>query len=129
MNSRERWLHASYWLGAIVDALAALAMLDQAVFGRKSPLSDYVPEVPYRYAMGLAGSLMLGWTLLLLWADRQPIERKGILVITNVVVVGLFLSGVYASYEGLVPISRMAFLLCLQLGLVILFTVSYFRGK
>jgi len=61
-------------------------MLDQAILARPSPLTHYLPEVPYRYAMGLAGSLMLGWTILLLWADRRPVERRGVLMITNFVI-------------------------------------------
>jgi len=61
-------------------------MLDQAILARPSPLTHYLPEVPYRYAMGLAGSLMLGWTILLLWADRRPAERRGVLMITNFVI-------------------------------------------
>ena len=129
MSSHQRLLRSSYWAGAIVDALAAVTMLDQAVFGRKSPLSDYIPEVPYRYAMGLAGSLMLGWTILLLWADRQPVDRKGVLAITNIVIAGLFGGGIYASCQGLVPWSKMVFLLGLQAALVVLFTISYVRAK
>jgi len=46
--------------------------------------------------MGLAGSLMLGWTLLLVWADRKLVERRGVLMITNVVVLGLMGCGLYA---------------------------------
>lgn len=129
MDSIVRWLRISYWVGAIVDALAAITMLSQAVFGHQSPLSDYTPEIPYRYAMGLAGSLMLGWTLLLLWADRRPSERKGVLLITNIVIIGLFASGVYASSAGFVPFSRMTVILVFQIVLIVLFTASYVNSK
>ncbi len=42
---------------------------------------------------------MIGWTVLLLWADRKPVERKGVLVITVFpVVIGLLIrSGVGAA--------------------------------
>ena len=71
-----KWLRISFRTGAVVDGIAAAAMFDQAIFARVSPLSGYVPETPYRYAMLIAGSLMLGWTVLLLWADRDPMARQ-----------------------------------------------------
>jgi hypothetical protein len=33
---------------------------------------------------------------LLLWADRRPVERRGVLMITNFVILGLMSSGPYA---------------------------------
>jgi len=32
--------------------------------------------------MRTGAPLMAGWTVLLLWADRQPLERRGVLPIT-----------------------------------------------
>lgn len=66
LKSSTKWLRISYWVGVAADGIAAAAMWADMIFGRPSPLTQYVPEVPYRFAMGLAGSLMLGWTLLLL---------------------------------------------------------------
>ena len=40
-------------------------------------LKNFAPGADYRYAMGMGASLMLGWTALLIWADRKPIERRG----------------------------------------------------
>jgi len=41
--------------------------------------------------MGIGGSLMAGWTLLLLWAVRKPIERRAVILLTAFpVVFGLF---------------------------------------
>ena len=33
-------------------------------------IDDFRPGVEYRYAMSIGASLMLGWTALLVWADR-----------------------------------------------------------
>ena len=70
MNKSTIWLRISYWVGAIADGIVAGIMFAQAILARPSPLTHYLPEVPYRYAMGLAGSLMLGWTILLLGRSR-----------------------------------------------------------
>jgi len=35
---------------------------------------EQMGEIEYRNLMGLAASLMPGWTLLLIWADRKPVE-------------------------------------------------------
>jgi hypothetical protein len=123
-----RWLRISYWIGAVADAGAAFVMLSQAILAHQSPLTAYVPEVPYRYAMGLGGSLMLGWSLLLLWADRRPLERRGVLLITNVVIIGLLATDISAVRVGFVSLTSMAPLLVLQVLLIIVFSISYARA-
>lgn len=130
MTSAVRWLRISYWAGAIADALAAAVMLfpevGSLVYGR----TDFVPTADYRYAMGLGGSLMLGWTLLLLWADRKPVERRGVLLLTVFpVIVGLASAGAYAVSSGLVPFENMLPTWALQAGLVVLFSFSYWRSR
>jgi len=127
-NVSVRWLRISYWVGAVADAFAAIVMLSQAILGHQSPLTTYVPEVPYRYAMGLGGSLMLGWSFLLLWADRRPLERRGVLPITNVVIIGLLATDIAAMQAGFVSPTSMAPLLVLQVLLILLFSTSYVRA-
>jgi hypothetical protein len=103
MKSKDavRWLRISNWAGAILDALAALSMLSPPLFAATNGLPDFHPGVEYRYAMGMGASLMLGWTALLLWADRKPLERKGVLLITLApVVLGLVLNEIIAVREG-----------------------------
>lgn len=123
-----RWLRLSYWFGAFVDALAAVAMLfpevGRAVYG----IAGFEPGVDYRYAMGLGASLMLGWTLLLIWADRSPLERRGVLPITVFVIAGLAWAGAYAVSSGLIALPRMIPTWVMQGMLVCLFLYSYVRA-
>lgn len=125
MQSSIRWLRVSYRTGVVVDAVAALVMAAEAVSGVQSPLTHYMPEPPYQYAMGLGASLMLGWTILLLWADRQPVERKGVLPITCLVIIGLAASDLFAMSHGLLVLPSLVAILALQVALVVLFTFSY----
>jgi hypothetical protein len=104
-------------------------MLSQAVLGFESPLTHMIPGIPYRYAMGMAGSLMVGWTILLLWADRKPVERRDVLLITNVVILGLMASGIYAVSSGFAPLSSMAPILIFQGMLIMLFTSGYMLSR
>ena len=129
VRQSARWLRISYWVGAISDGIAAWVMLSQAFLGFESPLTRMIPEIPYRYAMGMAGSLMAGWTILLLWADRKPVERRDVLVITNVVILGLMASGIYAVSSGFAPLSSMAPMLIFQGMLIALFTSSYMNSR
>lgn len=125
MANATRWLRISYWVGAVLDGVVGLTMAAEAALGVPSPLTHYVPEPPYRYAIALAASLMLGWTLLLLWADRQPVQRRGVLLITNVAIVGLACSNILALSSGLLALPVFASVLALQVALVMLFTFSY----
>ena len=129
MEKATKLLRFGYWAGAIADFLAAMAMLEQAVLARPSPLSGYVPEIPYRYAMALAGSMMLGWTALLIWADRRPYERRGVLLITIPVVLGLAASGLFAVALGFMPLNRMIPLLLFQALLALLFVSSFLSSR
>ena len=105
MDDPVRWLRISYWAGAILDALAALSMLSPEVFAATNGLQNFHPGIEYRYAMGMGASLMLGWTALLLWADRKPLERKGVLLITLLpVVLGLALNEFVAVRGGFLSI-------------------------
>lgn len=123
-----RWLRASYWVGAVADAIVGVLMffpeIGRAAYGDP----DFVPTADYRYAMRFGASLMLGWTVLLLWADRKPLERRGILPITVFVILGLAWAGAYAVSAGLVPLSNMAPSLGFQAFLVLLFLYSYLRS-
>ncbi|MCP3963089.1 MAG: hypothetical protein GY719_35060 [bacterium] len=127
--SPTKWLRISYRVGATADGLVAISMFAQAALGSASSLNEYVPEIPYRYAMGLAGSLMLGWTILLLWADRRPVERRGVLPITCVVVLGLMTSGLVAARAGFLPVSSAVGMALFMAALIALFTYAYLASR
>ena len=69
VNASVRWLRANFITGAIADGIIGILILIPSQMG----------ETEFRYPMGLAASLMFGWTLLLIWAYRKPVERKGVL--------------------------------------------------
>jgi hypothetical protein len=123
MNDRSqaavRWLRASYITGAVADTLVGILML---VPGRMG-------ETEFRYPMGLGASLMFGWAALLLWADRKPVERKGVLLLTIFpVITGLLATGIWAAASGRLPVTRILPSSALGLSLIGLLGFSYWKA-
>ncbi len=114
------WLRTSYWAGAVADAVIGILILIPSRMG----------ETEFRYPMGLAAALMFGWTILLVWADRKPTERKAILLITVFpVITGLLLSGIYAVATGLLPSTKIIPGLVIGVILIILMLYSYLNAR
>jgi len=129
-DNAVRWLRRSYWTGAGLDLLAALNMLFPGVFAAIDARPGFHPGADYRYAMGMGAPLMLGWTVLLLWADRKPIERKGVLPITLVpVVLGLVANEIAAVAGGFMPLAATVPIWVLQALLTALFAFSYWNAS
>lgn len=121
-----RWLRISYWVGAIVDLAAGVQMLCPPLFALGMGLTNFNPGPDYRYAMGMGASLMFGWTALLLWADRRPIERMGVLPLTVVpVIAGMALNEASGTGSGFLSLAATAPIWALQAAISALFLVSY----
>jgi hypothetical protein len=68
--------------------------------------------------------------VLLLWADRKPVERPGVLPITIApVIAGLMANDTYAVRAGRLSSVSVAPVRALQLGLVGLFGYSFLRAE
>ena len=121
-------LRVAYWVGAVFDALTLVPMLVPAVGASIFGLKHFAPSPAYQYAMALAAALMLGWTALLLWADREPLERRGVLLLTILVVVGLAGAGVYAVASGTIVFDRMVPTWLCQAAISSYFLFAYWRS-
>lgn len=84
--------------------------------------------IEYRYAMGMGAPLMFGWSVLLLWADRKPVERKGILPITLLVILGEIITQIWGIAVGFIPLGEMVPTFIIQSALSVLFCIAYFRA-
>ena len=127
MHNKVILLRISYWFGAVLDGFMVIPMLFPGIAGVMFGIDNFNPGNDYKYAMMVSASLMLGWTVLLIWADRKPVERKGVIMITVIpVVVGLILAGTFAVYCGLIKIEKMIPTWIIQSVLLILFCYSYY---
>ena len=104
MNDKEArmvLIKAPYWLGIGADALWAVALFVPAVYGALTGNSDFNPDLQHRLTMGLGGTMMTGWTLLLMWAVREPVERRFVILLTAFpVVFGLFIVALVGFLAG-----------------------------
>jgi hypothetical protein len=124
------YLRMSYWVGAIFNALVILPMLSPKVAGVVFGISPFTPGNDYGYAMSIAATLMGGWVFLLIWADRKPIERRGVLLLTVIPVLpGLIFSGVYAVVSGFIRADEMLETWIMQGLLALLFGFSYLKAN
>jgi hypothetical protein len=69
---------------------------------------------------------MLGWTMLLFWAYRRPVERRFVAALTMVVISGLILTEVIAVRFSVVEARRMVPTWCLQVLQLVLFARAYY---
>ena len=123
-------LRASYWIGAIADFVNGVAMVYPPMLRRMLGLERVPDSLDARLALLMGASLMFGWTALLIWADRRPIERRGILLITVFpVIVGLALTTLYGFLKGFIPLRGALPIWILQTFLTVLFIFTYLSAR
>jgi hypothetical protein len=130
MNDRIRLLRVAYWVGAMLDGLVLVPMLVPAVCAAMFGIPNFQPGPDYRYATAVGAALMAGWTVLLIWADRRPLERRGVILITAVpVVIGMTGANLYGIASGLFLVSRAIPTMALQAAVFALFLVAWLRTR
>ncbi len=122
------WLRVSFWIGAVIDLIAAISLLFPKLTNFFLGFKP-IPDPAYRFAIGMTAALMLGWTTLLLWADQDPLARKGVLLITVFpVVLGIVGTEIHAAASGFIPLGKMVPTWALQILLISLLSASYLNA-
>jgi hypothetical protein len=105
-SKRIIFLRIAYWLGIILDALAFIQMAFPELGKKMLNVSmELTPQ--YIFAINMGAGLMLAWTLLLVWADRKPIERRMIVPLTMIIIVWNIVTMNFGVKSGLLPLSTM----------------------
>ncbi len=129
MVNKVFWLRICYGWGIIADAVMAVLMVSPELFLRFTGIR-LAPDAGLTYGLRFGAPLMLGWTILLFWASRKPVERKDILLITAYpVVLGYIMLNVYGFVTGLAALEQVTPMLLSQIGLLVLSTVSYLQAR
>jgi len=124
------FIHIAYWLGIIADAISTIILLSPELAQSAFGLSDLSISEEYLYVSRIAASLMLGWTFLLLWADRKPIERRGILILTIFpVLIGIMISGLLAVNSDFILFQNILPLWIFNILLIIIYILSYLKAN
>jgi len=104
----RKLLITSYWLGIVADAVATLLLFSPTVAKLALQPKPFDMSPMYLYVTRVAGALMLGWTVLLFWAQRKPIERADILLITLFPVVSILaVAAVLVAKSGQIAVSQL----------------------
>jgi hypothetical protein len=120
MDPKLRWLKVSFLAGAVADGVLVILLLIPSRMG----------ETEFTYPMGLAASLMLGWTVLLIWGYQKPFERRGILLATIFPVIpGLIASGIYSVAIGAFPVAKVLPSTIVGIALIALMGYSYMKAS
>lgn len=116
-------LRSAFLAGAITDGAALAPMLFPSVASYLWGVHD--ASASAGMARGYGASLMFGWTALLVWAYRRPMERRFVAALTVLVIAGLVLTEIVVVRSGAISASRMAPTWCFQAGLLLLFVSAY----
>ena len=123
MNNKIRWLKIAFLAGIITDALALIPMIYTPMAKLMWGFDQFNGN--YFFAMGYGASLMAGWTLLLIWAYKKPLERRFIAFLTILVIIGLIATEIFTIANGSMNINKMIPTWILQIVLLGLFSFSY----
>jgi hypothetical protein len=107
------FLRISYWTAAIADFIIAIIVLIPERMGLNETA----------YPMGLTSAIAFSWGILLIIADRKPLERKWVLIPTIIVVALLTMTRIIFELNGTIQ-SNIAFSL-FGLSLTIFMIYSY----
>lgn len=110
-------LRLSYWTAAIADLVVAILIL----------IPERMGATEITYPMGLASVVVFSWVVMLIIADRKPIERKWILIPTILVVSLIIIVRMWFSLEGVIEFNLV--LLLFAIALIILMACSYYYAS
>ena len=123
MTKGINFLKIAFLLGAVIDFLVFLQMIlpQLATFFWGFEIFNN----QYFFAMGMGASLMLGWTILLVWAYQKPVERRIVAPLTMLVIVGIAITNIVMVSKGLFTITQMLPSFTIQTVLLLLYGVGY----
>lgn len=117
MEKHILFLRLSYWIPALADFSVAWFVL----FPERMGVTGIV------YPMGLASVIAFSWGVLLLIADRKPMERRWVLIPTTLVVILITAARVIFSMAGIMEFSMG--LLLFGAGLALFMAFSYWYAN
>lgn len=124
-NNQLAFLKLSFIVGILADfAVGINWLLISLGYGIPNLLSSFKGEgADYRFAMYIGTMFMFGWTVLLFWGYLRPLERRGLLIITSVLLL-LTVIIELLFYRDVLP--HIGTGIILRLLIIGKFTFSYF---
>ena len=117
------WLKSAFIIGAVIDGLALLPMCIPWAAELFLGFDGFTGI--YYFAMGMGASLMLAWTILLIWACRKPLERRFIALFTVIILVGIAATELVLAGLDYIPWRSVTGSLVMQAALLVLFNYGF----
>lgn len=124
-------LRAAFLTGAIADAVIAIEWYLISLGLADLPVhpSFFIGDgEDFRYILSVGALFMASWAFLLYWGSRRPVERRGILLITAVMLFIAILSD-YIIFAHMFSVQQAIPGTSVKLFLVALFAGSYWHSK
>jgi len=123
-------LKLSFLIGAIADVIVAVnwfliaagAKIPNMMCGLLGAGEDY------RFAMYISALFMTGWAAILAWGWFKPFERRGLLLITAILLLVSIVIEV-AFYRPLLGGSGFVFGVSVRIALIAKFSFSYYSSR
>jgi hypothetical protein len=126
----KKLLVTSYWIGIIADALATILLFSPPIANIILKPQPFEISEAYLYVSRIAGALMLGWTVLLIWGVKKPIERADILMITLFPVVTILaLAAILVTKSNQIALENILPMFILYIVIFSTFIPSYLWAK
>ena len=120
-------LKLAYMLGSITDFVVFLMMVFPQFASAFWGIEGFTEQ--YYFAMGLGAPVMLGWSLLLLWAYKKPVERRTIAPLTILAIIGIAMTSIIMVTRGLFTFTGMLPSFIIQAILLVIFSYGYITTK
>lgn len=128
VKSGKTIIRITLWWGIIADLIETIRMVIPQLFISTTGMHGIINN-SFRFTLLYGAPVMLGWTILLFWADRKPIERKGIFLCLIPVIIGYFFVEAIGLQSGILDLQNTIPTFILQTILMILSIISYFTAK
>jgi hypothetical protein len=83
----------------------------------------------YVYPMGLMSAVAFSWGVMLLIANRQPLDRRWVLIPTMLVVALLGLVGLHAGLTEVIPLMRAVPVFIVSMIVLSILTYGYINAR
>lgn len=124
-------LKTAFIFGAVADGVLAIEWFLISLGKLNLPVhpSFFVGSgQDFQYVLSIGALFMMGWAFLLYWGSVRPIARRGILLITAVMLFIAILSD-YIIFAHLFSVQQILLGSSVKLSLVIIFAGSYWHSK
>jgi len=115
-----------------MDLLVAISMTLYIFFEINIGMNYPSPTPETRFMLVAGMALMWGWTVLLIWGDRKPLERRLILLFTAFpVVFGLFIGELVLYLQGYATQTVVQFSIFQSIRFILftIFIISFFLAR